>query len=128
MPQSASGLPPAGAGSEGRTGTEGREAARIGSESCVCAETRGEAAPRIWISFWCANKHETRPSFATDAAIPDTWECPRCGNPAGQNEQAPPNPPRVEPYKTHLAYVKERRSDSDGEAILAEALARLRGA
>jgi len=89
---------------------------------------RGEAAPRIWVSFWCANKHETRPSFATDAAIPDTWECPRCGNPAGQNEQAPPNPPRVEPYKTHLAYVKERRSDSDGEAILAEALARLRGA
>ena len=89
---------------------------------------RGEAAPRVWVSFWCANKHETRPSFATDAAIPDTWECPRCGNPAGQNEQAPPNPPRVEPYKTHLAYVKERRSDSDGEAILAEALARLRGA
>ena len=81
---------------------------------------RGEAAPRVWVSFWCANKHETRPSFATDAAIPDTWECPRCGNPAGQNEQAPPKPPRVEPYKTHLAYVKERRSDSDGEAILAE--------
>jgi hypothetical protein len=33
----------------------------------------------------------------------------------------------VEPYKTHLAYVKERRSDADGEAILAEALQRLRG-
>ena len=89
---------------------------------------RGESAPRVWVSFWCANKHETRPSFATDAAIPETWECPRCGNPAGQNEQQPPDPPRVEPYKTHLAYVKERRSDSDGEAILAEALARLRGA
>src|SRR5271165_15703 len=89
---------------------------------------RGESAPRVWVSFWCANRHETRPSFATDAAIPETWECPRCGNPAGQNEQDPPAPPRVEPYKTHLAYVKERRSDSDGEAILAEALARLRGA
>jgi len=89
---------------------------------------RGESAPRVWVSFWCANRHETRPSFATDAAIPETWECPRCGNPAGQNEQEPPAPPRVEPYKTHLAYVKERRSDSDGEAILAEALARLRGA
>ena len=38
---------------------------------------------------------------------------------------------KTEPYKTHLAYVKERRSDDDGEAILAEALAaraRLRGA
>ena len=46
--------------------------------------------------------------------------------PAGQDEQNPPAPPRVEPYKTHLAYVKERRSDSDGAAILAEALDRLR--
>lgn len=36
-------------------------------------------------------------------------------------------PPRTEPYKTHLAYVRERRSDADGEAILAEALAKLRG-
>ena len=45
---------------------------------------------------------------------------------AGQDEANPPAPPRVEPYKTHLAYVKERRSDADGEAILAEALQRLR--
>lgn len=40
---------------------------------------------------------------------------------------AQPAPPRTEPYKTHLAYVRERRSDADGEAILAEALAKLRG-
>jgi len=33
---------------------------------------------------------------------------------------------RSEPYKSHLAYVKERRSDADGEAILAEALAKVR--
>ena len=98
---------------------------RVGAGPMGEAE-RGESAPRVWISFWCANKHETRPSFATDAAIPDTWECPRCGNPAGPDEQNPPAPPRVEPYKTHLAYVKERRSDTDGEAILAEALARLK--
>ncbi len=32
----------------------------------------------------------------------------------------------MEPYKTHLAYVKERRSDEDGEAILDEALQTLR--
>src|SRR5271154_5127743 len=89
---------------------------------------RGESAPRVWVSFWCANKHETRPSFATDAAIPETWECPRCGNPAGQNEQEPPAPPRVEPYKTHLACGRGPRSASAGGAILAEALARLRRA
>ncbi len=39
---------------------------------------------------------------------------------------APPTPSRNEPYKTHLAYVKERRSDEDGVAILDEALAALR--
>ncbi|MCC9306414.1 RNA polymerase-binding protein RbpA [Kitasatospora sp. RB6PN24] len=88
---------------------------------------RGESAPRNRISFWCANKHETRPSFAADAVIPDTWDCPRCGFPAGQDEHNPPAPSRNEPYKTHLAYVRERRTDADGEAILAEALAKLRG-
>jgi hypothetical protein len=70
--------------------------------------------------------HETRPSFASDAAIPELWDCPRCGLPAGQDQSNPPAPPRNEPYKTHLAYVKERRSDKDGAAILAEALDRLR--
>ena len=87
---------------------------------------RGQSAPRVRVSFWCSNNHETRPSFASDAAVPETWDCPRCGLPAGQDYEAPPAPPRNEPYKTHLAYVKERRSDTDGAAILDEALTRLR--
>ena len=88
---------------------------------------RGEAAPRVRISFWCSSGHETVPSFASDAVVPELWDCPRCGLPAGQDASAPPAPPRTEPYKTHLAYVRERRSNEDGEAILAEALAKLRG-
>ena len=87
---------------------------------------RGETAPRRRVSYWCANGHESRPSFAVDAEEPELWDCPRCGFPAGRNAQQPPDAPRNEPYKTHLAYVKERRSDADGEAILAEALARLK--
>ena len=87
---------------------------------------RGEAAPRNRIAFWCAKGHETRVAFATDADIPEMWDCPRCGLPAGQDEQAPPPAPRTEPYKTHLAYVRERRDDQDGEAILNEALEALR--
>ena len=78
------------------------------------------------MTFWCARGHETTPSFAADAPIPDMWDCPRCGWPASQDEQAPPAPPKIEPYKTHLAYVKERRSDEDGAAILEEALEKLR--
>lgn len=87
---------------------------------------RGESAPRRRVTYWCANGHESRPSFAMEADVPDHWDCPRCGLPGGQNQQKPPSAPRNEPYKTHLAYVKERRSDADGQAILEEALARLR--
>ncbi|MPZ65943.1 MAG: RNA polymerase-binding protein RbpA [Pseudonocardiaceae bacterium] len=86
---------------------------------------RGESAPRRRVSYWCARGHESNVSFAVDAAEPETWDCPRCGFPAGKDSQQPPDAPRNEPYKTHLAYVKERRSEADGEAILAEALARL---
>lgn len=99
---------------------------RVGAGPMGEAE-RGEAAPRIRVSFWCANAHETRPSFAEEAQIPETWDCPRCGLPAGKDKDAPPAPPKTEPYKTHLAYVRERRNEADGEAILQEALQRLRG-
>jgi len=88
---------------------------------------RGDAAPRVYVTFYCARGHETTPSFAADAPIPDAWDCPRCGWPASTDAEAPPAPPKIEPYKTHLAYVKERRNDKDGDAILAEALERLRG-
>lgn len=99
---------------------------RVGAGPIGEAE-RGEAAPRRRVSFWCTNTHETRPSFAEDAPIPDTWDCPRCGFPAGRDRDNAPDPPKTEPYKTHLAYVRERRNQADGEAILAEALAKLRG-
>ena len=98
---------------------------RIGSGP-MGENERGEKAARQYIAFYCANGHETRPAFAAEAEIPDTWDCPRCGSPAGQQAGAPPKAARNEPYKTHLAYVKERRSDADGEAILEEALLRLK--
>lgn len=87
---------------------------------------RGVSVPRTQVVFWCANRHDTRISFACDVDVPATWDCPRCGLPAGQDETNPPPAPRNEPYKTHLAYVRERRSDADGDALLEEALTRLR--
>jgi len=87
---------------------------------------RGETAPRARITYYCASGHVTTPSFASGADIPEHWDCPRCGLPAGRDVEHPPAAPRIEPYKTHLAYVKERRSDADGAAILEEALGRLR--
>ncbi|WP_051080157.1 RNA polymerase-binding protein RbpA [Demetria terragena] len=101
---------------------------RVGAGPMGEAE-RGDAVPRVVVSYWCANGHQTRPSFAQEPslAIPEHWDCPRCGFPAGQDEQNPPAPTRAEPYKTHLAYVKERRSDEEGDVILDEALSSLRG-
>lgn len=98
---------------------------RVGAGPMGEAE-RGDAAPRQQISYYCANHHHTRPSFAAEAVIPETWDCPRCGLPASQDESNPPPVPKVEPYKTHLAYVKERRSDVEAAEILDEALQLLR--
>jgi hypothetical protein len=99
---------------------------RVGAGPMGEAE-RGEAAPRIWVSFWCAQGHESKPSFAADAPAPEEWDCPRCGLPAGPDQANPPAAPKTEPYKTHLAYVKERRSDKDGAALLKEAIDKLHG-
>ncbi len=98
---------------------------RVGAGPMGEAE-RGDAAPRNYVSYFCAHGHETRPAFAADAAIPDAWDCPRCGLPANLDSLNPPPPPKIEPYKTHLAYVKERRTDKEAADILTEALQALR--
>ena len=94
---------------------------RVGAGPMGEAE-RGDAAPRQQVSYFCANSHHTSPSFSQEAVIPDTWDCPRCGLPASRDQTNPPPPPKIEPYKTHLAYVKERRSDDEAAEILEEAL------
>ncbi len=98
---------------------------RVGSGP-IRADERCEPVPRRAVTYWCGNGHRVEPLFAADVPPPPQWECPRCGQPAGLDEQHPPGKSRSEPYKSHLAYVKERRSDAEGAAILAEALQRLR--
>jgi hypothetical protein len=87
---------------------------------------RGDTAPRHRVVYFCAHRHESVVTFAVEAQIPDSWDCPRCGLPASLDSDNPPPPPKIEPYKTHLAYVKERRSDKEAAAILEEALSTLR--
>lgn len=98
---------------------------RVGAGPVGEAE-RGDAAPRMRVSYFCANGHETRPAFAAGAEVPDDWECTRCGLPASKDQNNPPSPPKTAVYKTHLAYVKERRNDKEASAILQEALESLR--
>ena len=100
---------------------------RVGAGPMGEAE-RGDSAPRLRMSYWCSNGHETRPSFAEEAGAqprrPGTARAAAC--PPARTRRTRRRLPRNEPYKTHLAYVKERRTDDDGAAILEEALAALR--
>ena len=58
--------------------------------------------------------------------MPESWDCPRCGMPASVDSSNRPTAPKTEPYKTHLAYVKERRSETEAAEILTEAIEQLR--
>ncbi|MGA9102301.1 RNA polymerase-binding protein RbpA [Aeromicrobium sp.] len=98
---------------------------RIGAGPMGEAE-RGEAAPRQLVTYFCVNDHVTELQFSVEAEIPESWDCPRCGMPSSVDEQNRPTAPKIEPYKTHLAYVKERRSETEAAEILTEALETLR--
>jgi Na+-translocating ferredoxin:NAD+ oxidoreductase RnfC subunit len=92
-------------------------------------QDRGFKAERITISYYCSAGHEYSPQYAAsvDAAeIPEMLDCPSCGLPAGQDKANPPIIAKHEPYKTHLAYVKERRTASEAKELLEEAVAAVR--
>ena len=76
-------------------------------------------------SYWCAKGHQTRRWWSTDVTAPELWEC-RCGFPAGRDRAHPPEPRTWRPFKSPLARLLERRSEAECEALLDEALQRLR--
>jgi hypothetical protein len=88
-------------------------------------QDRGFKAERITVSYYCSAGHEYSPQYAAavDAAeIPELIDCPSCGLPAGQDKANPPVITKHEPYKTHLAYVKERRTEAEAKELLEEAV------
>ena len=61
---------------------------RVGAGPMGEAE-RGDTAPRQRIVYFCANGHETAVVFAVEAAIPEAWDCPRCGLPTSTDVEQP---------------------------------------
>ena len=89
----------------------------------------GIRAERVAISYWDALGNETVRYFAADIAedeIPEQIDAPQTGLPAGRDKNNPPHMEKAEPYKTHLAYVKERRTPEEAEELLEQALVKLR--
>ena len=92
-------------------------------------QDHGYHAERISISYWDALGNETVRHFAAgipEDEIPDVIDSPHSGLPAGRDKDSPPELAKSEPYKTHLAYVKERRTEKEATSILEDALATLR--
>jgi Na+-translocating ferredoxin:NAD+ oxidoreductase RnfC subunit len=92
-------------------------------------QDRGFKAERITVSYYCSAGHEYSPQYAANVEateIPELLDCPSCGLPAGQDKANPPVIAKHEPYKTHLAYVKERRTAAEAKELLEEAVAAVR--
>ena len=110
------------------TGGSAIRGSRIGAGP-MGEQDRGFKAERIVRNYYCVNGHSQSPMFAAnldEADIPETIDCPNCGLPAGQDKDNPPVVAKHEPYKTHLAYVKERRTEEEAEQLLDEAVAAVR--
>jgi hypothetical protein len=89
----------------------------------------GARQPRMRVAYRCAKGHETLLVFAqlTEDEVPGAWDCRRCGGTAARDGAQPAlGEAPAEGYKSHLEYVKERRSGPDAEDVLAGALERLR--
>lgn len=92
-------------------------------------QDHGVHADRVAVSYWDAFGNETVRYFAANLPadeIPDIIDSPASGLPAGRDKNNPPQSAKIEPYKTHLAYVKERRTPEEAEQILEDALHQLR--
>ncbi len=109
-------------------GSNAIRGARVGSGP-MGEKDHGIRADRITISYWDALGNETVRHFAADvdpAEIPDEIDSPHSGLPAGRDRENPPEIAKNEPYKTHLAYVKERRTAEEAVQLLEDALQKLR--
>lgn len=110
------------------SGNNAIRGARVGSGP-MGEKDHGVRADRIAVSYWDAAGNETVRYFAADVAdeeIPELIDSPHTGMPAGRDRANPPELLKNEPYKTHLAYVKERRTPEEAEELLDQALRKLR--
>jgi hypothetical protein len=112
-------------------------AVRVGSETGAGlagwqAVTGRTVVPvtKVPVTYWCPKGHQTTPVFAnlSEADIPTSWDCPHCGQTAAREPGGGGAEPRSndEPYKSHLEYAKERRSPDEAEAVVEQALEKLR--
>jgi hypothetical protein len=84
----------------------------------------GDLVARRVFDYWCAADHCTSAAFAADVEPPGEWTCRVCSGPSSVARHTAPvaSRPRFFP-RTPYEFLMMRRTEQDGERILAEALA-----
>ena len=106
-----------------KTGT--MRGTRVGAGPAGEPYGRGLTVAKVVVLYHCANKHQTLVPFIWTVTPPPRWECRVCSQPAGTDPLDPP--PRVARYmgeKTHLERVRDRRTQDEGNRLMAGSLAR----
>ena len=98
---------------------------RVGAGPMGEAE-RGDTAPRQRIVFFCANGHETATVFAVEAAIPEAWDCPRCGLPTSTDVEQPAAAAEDRALQDAPGLREGAAQRAEAAEILDEALEKLR--
>lgn len=83
-------------------------------------------AERRVVSYDCPKGHEVKLTFAAEAEVPDTWDCPRCGALSPRSDYVAPERKPEKPVRTHWDMLRERRTDAELEELLQERLDLLR--
>ncbi len=98
---------------------------RVGAGPAGEPYGRGFTVAKVVVLYHCANKHQTLVPFIWTVTPPPQWECRVCSQPAGTDPLDPPPGSRATSAKqSHLGRVKSRRSAAEGDALMAESLAR----
>lgn len=101
---------------------------RVGSGP-MGEQDHGHHADRTAVSYWDAEGNEVVKYYAADVPadeIPEIVDHPHSGLPAGRDKENPPAPEKLQAYKSHLEYVKERRTDEEADELLEDALKKVR--
>jgi hypothetical protein len=86
----------------------------------------GPLSDRQSVAYWCRSAHVTRAVLAADAEPPPEWSCGTCGEPAAPSADGP-GPAVRQPvfFRTPYEFLMMRRTEKEGEKLLAEAMAEL---
>jgi hypothetical protein len=109
--------------------TGAMRATRVGAGPAGEPYDGGFTVAKVVVLYHCANGHRTAVPFISTVTVPPQWDCRICWEPAGTIPVAspPPDSSRAVGYpggKTPLDHVKSRRSPEEGDALMAESLAR----